>query len=140
MKTKLLLILLSLIVSSVCFGGDSYRLIVTDWKGYSETRIYITSYDDPNAFRFSNLYRFKQSKDETETMKQLMLYLREEKLLSYWTHKMQELKFKKFDHYTEELILNSFLFSGYKVTAMMTENRGELKDFRTERTYFFSKD
>ena len=70
----------------------------------------------------------------------LLLYLRKENLLSYWDHKLQELKFKKFDHYTDELILNSFLFSGYKVTAMMTENRGEGKEFRTEKTYFFSKD
>ena len=107
-------------------------------------RVYITSYDEPNAYKLSELFNFKTKKNEPNlnesNIKKLMMYLRKENLLTHFSEKMQELKFSKYDHYFEDLIINQFLFSEYKVTAMHTgKTKYDGNKNKTERTYFFSK-
>jgi len=143
MKNKIILLLV-LLIPSLCFGGDTYRLIITHFEEDFTKRVFITSYDEPNAYRFSELFNFKTKKDEPNlnesNIKRLMLYLRKENLLTHWEEKMQELKFNKYDHYTDDLIIQQFLFSNYKVTAMHTEKtKYDGNKNKTERTYFFSK-
>jgi len=143
MKNKILLTLV-LLIPSLCFGGDTYRLIITHFEEDFTMRVYITSYDEPNAYRFSELFNFKTKKNEPNlnesNMKQLMMYLRKENLLTHWREEMQEVKFKQYNYYTEDLIINQFLFSNYKVTAMDTEKtKYDGNKNKTERTYFFSK-
>ena len=137
-----IILLLVLLIPSLCFGGDTYRLKITHFEEDFIMRVYITSYDEPNAFRFSELFNFKTQTDNPNTseMRRLMLYLREENLLSHFREKRQESKFSKYDYYTDELIVNQFLFSNYKVTAIHTEKtKYDGNKNKTERTYFFSK-
>ena len=136
--------LLILLIPSLCFGGDTYRLKITHWIDESTDRMFISSYDEPNAYNYSELFSFKTKKNETNLneseIKRLMMYLRKENLLAHWRKEMQELKFSKYDFYTEELVISSFLFSNFKVTAMHTEKtKYDGNKNKTERTYFFSK-
>ena len=145
MKNKIILLLV-LLIPSLCFGGDTYRFEYSIFEEKSEHFVKITSYDDPRAMRFSQMFIFKtdqesDSSNNVSVMERLRVYLNEENLLSHFRESTQKLKFKKFDFYNEELILNQFLFSGYKVTALHTENitwgKNKIKGFK--KTYFFSK-
>jgi hypothetical protein len=141
MKNKIILLLV-LLIPSLCFGGDTYRLKITHFEEDFTERVFITSYDNPKAFNFSELFNFKIQTDNPNTseIKRLMMYLRKENLLKHWDEEMQELKFRKYDFYTDDLIIQQFLFSDYKVTAMHTEKtKYDGNKNKTERTYFFSK-
>tara|TARA_B110000008_G_scaffold279480_1_gene326711 strand:+ start:2049 stop:2480 length:432 start_codon:yes stop_codon:yes gene_type:complete len=143
MKNKLILLLV-LLIPSLCFGSNVYKLIITHYKEDFVERVYIVKYNIPNASKDSGLFDFKLKEEKSNAneseMRRLMLYLRKENLLSHFSEKRQESKFSKYDFYTDELIINQFLFSNYKVTAMHTEKtNNEGNRNKTERTYFFSK-
>ena len=145
MKNKFLLTLL-LLIPSLCFGGDTYRFEYSIFEEKSEHFVKITSYDDPKGIHYSDMFLFKtdqksDSSHNISVMERLRVYLNKENLLSHFSERIQKLRFQKFDFYNEELILNQFLFSGYKVTAFNTEDitfgRNKIKGFK--KTYFFSK-
>lgn len=90
------------------------------------------------------LFKTDQESDSSHNisvMERLRVYLNKENLLSHFPESIQKLRFAKFNLWNEELILNQFLFSGYKVTAFNTENItwgiNKIKGFK--KTYFFSK-
>ena len=146
MKNKIILFLV-LLIPSLCFGGDTYRLQYRIFEEQSEHIVQITSYDDPKGNVKGGLFIIFYTDEKSDyslngiSMEKLRVYLNEEKLLSHFSEKIQKTKFKRFQFYNEELILKQFLSSGYKVTAFNTEKItfGENKMKGLKKTYFFSK-
>lgn len=73
MKNKIILLLV-LLIPSLCFGGDTYRLQITHFEEHFQKSVFITSYDEPTAIKISEVFKFniKNNDPNTSSMQKLM--------------------------------------------------------------------